>query len=186
MPSLLPLGSEAPDFTLPDVSQGRVVSLADFEGRGALIVTFICRHCPYVVHVQEVLAQIGRDYQPRNVGMVAIGANDAGRYPDDAPDKLAEMARQQGFTFPFLFDETQAVAKAYTAQCTPDNFVFDQDLRLVYRGQLDDTRPRSGQSATGADLRAVLDAMLSGQPLPVTQKPSVGCSIKWKPGNEPA
>lgn len=186
MPNLLPLGSKAPDFSLPDVTKERLVTLSQFEGRSALIVTFICRHCPYVVHVQDVLAQIGREYQAKNVGMVAISANDAQRYPDDAPDKLAEMARLQGFNFPFLYDESQEVAKAYTAQCTPDTFVFDKDQRLVYRGQLDDTRPRAGDRATGADLRGALDAILAGKPVPTDQKPSVGCGIKWKPGNEPA
>lgn len=185
MPARLTLGDAAPDFNLPDTVSGRSVSLGDFAGRPALVVTFICRHCPYVVHVQEVLARVAREYGERGVGFVAIGSNDAGRYPDDAPDRLAAQAREQGFPFPYLYDESQAVAKAFTAACTPDTFVFDAGGRLVYRGQLDETRPNSGRPATAADLRAALDAVLAGGPPPADQKPSVGCGIKWKPGNEP-
>jgi peroxiredoxin len=180
----LRLGDPAPPFTLPDVVAGGEVSLADFADRKALLVTFICRHCPYVKHVEGALAQLGRDYGERGVGMVAISANDAERYPADAPASLREQAQAAGFPFPFCYDETQATACAYGAVCTPDTFVFDGDRRLVYRGQLDDSRPGSGQ-ATARDVRAALDAVLAGQPVHPHQKPSVGCGIKWKPGSEP-
>ncbi len=159
--------------------------LDDLEGADGLLVMFLCTHCPYVKHVEQELAKIGRDYVDRGLAIVAIGANDADRYPDDAPDKLAEQARRLGFRFPYLYDETQDVARAYTAACTPDFFVFDAERKLVYRGQLDDSRPRNDEPVTGADLRAAIDATLSGQPVPTDQKPSMGCGIKWKPGNEP-
>jgi peroxiredoxin len=179
------LGDPAPDFTLPDVVSGRDVSLRDFADRRALLVLFICRHCPYVKHVERELARIGQEYSPRGVGIVAIGANDAERYPDDRPEGLAEMARELGFNFPFGYDASQETAKAYTAACTPDIFLFDGDRRLVYRGQLDDSRPRNDLPVTGRDLRAALDAVLEGRPVSPEQTPSIGCSIKWKPGNEP-
>ena len=183
--TMLELGTEAPDFTLPDVVSGRTISLASFADKKALLVMFICRHCPYVKHVQDELARIGRDYQSRGVGIVAISANDAQGYPDDAPESLREMARELGFTFPFCHDETQSVAKAYSAACTPDFFLFDGASLLVYRGQLDDSRPKSDRPVTGRDLRAALDAVLSGRPVSADQTPSLGCNIKWKQGREP-
>jgi thiol-disulfide isomerase/thioredoxin len=183
--TMLALGTPAPVFTLPDVVSGRPVSLDSIAEDRALLVMFICRHCPYVKHVQGELARLGRDYRDR-VGIVAISSNDARAYPDDAPEKLAEMARQNGFVFPVCYDESQDVAKAYTAACTPDFFLFDQARRLVYRGQLDGSRPGRGVPVTGADLRAALDAALAGQPVSDVQRPSVGCNIKWKPGNSPS
>ena len=176
---LLPLGSSAPNFSLPDVTTGRNVSLENFAGKKILMVVFICRHCPYVQHVKGVLAQLGRDYKDKGVAIVAIASNDADAYAVDAPPSLAEMAKEEGFLFPFLYDESQAVAHAYTAVATPDPFVFDQNRKLVYRGQFDDTRP-NGPPATGKDIRAALDALLRGQPVSTNQKRSVGCSIKWK------
>ena len=190
--TMLALGTAAPDFSLPDVTDGRIVSLAGFSDRKALLVMFLCAHCPYVVHVRPELARIARDYARQSVALVAITANDAAQYPDDAPGPTAAMARAAGFTFPFLYDETQAVAKAYSAACTPDFFLFDGARRLVYRGQLDSSRPgrgadRPGSGAlNGADLRAALDAVLAGQPVSAEQRPSIGCNIKWKPGHEPA
>jgi peroxiredoxin len=177
---MLELGTMAPDFNLPDVVSGRTVSLATFKADTALLVMFICRHCPYVKHVQHELARLGVDYEPRPVGIVAISANDAADYPEDAPDSLREMAVELGFRFPFCYDERQDVARAYAAACTPDLFLFDRARRLVYRGQLDDSRPGSGTPVTGADLRAALDAVLAGRPVARDQRPSVGCNIKWK------
>ena len=177
---LLPLGSKAPDFRLADVSSGTEFSPKDFEGKKALVVTFICRHCPYVQHIKKALAALGDEYKDKDVAIVAISSNDAKAFPDDAPESLKEMAIEEGFTFPFLYDETQKVAKAYTAVATPDVFVFDKDQKLVYRGQFDDTRPNSGKEATGADVRAALDALLTGQPVSQEQKPAIGCGIKWK------
>lgn len=178
--AMLPLGTPAPDFSLPDVVGGRTVSRADFDDRAALLVMFICRHCPFVRHVQQQLAALGRDYGARGVGIVAISANDATAAPDDAPPRLAEMAREQGFAFPLLHDETQQVARAYGATCTPDFFVFDAQRRLAYRGQLDDSRPGNGRPVSGEHLRAALDAVLAGRPAPAEQQPSIGCSIKWR------
>ena len=177
---LLELGTQAPAFQLPDAVSGKTISLDTFAGKQALLVMFICRHCPYVKHAQEELARIGRDYQGKSIGIVAISANDPAGVPEDAPESLKEQARQLGFTFPYLFDETQGVAKAYTAVCTPDFFLFDGQQRLVYRGQMDDSRPGGKEPATGKDLRAAVEAMLAGQPVPAEQKPSVGCSIKWR------
>jgi peroxiredoxin len=182
---MLSLSTQAPDFQLQDVVSGQMVSLSTFAGKPALLVMFICRHCPYVKHVQAELARLGEEYIPKNVGIVAISANDAEKYPDDAPASLKEMAQELGFHFPLCFDETQEVAKTYTAACTPDFFLFDGDRKLVYRGQLDDSRPSSETPVTGKDLRAALDTVLAGQPVPEEQKPSIGCNIKWKPGNEP-
>ncbi len=184
--TMLPLGTKAPDFQLPDVVSGKTISLNSFAGKKGLLVMFICRHCPFVKHVQGELAQIGKDYANTDVGIVAISTNDAANYPDDAPDKLKEMAQQLGFTFPFCYDESQEVAKAYTAACTPDFFLFDAEGQLVYRGQLDDSRPSNNQPVTGKDLRAALDAVLASQTVNSDQKPSIGCNIKWKPGNAPA
>ena len=183
--TMLDLGTEAPDFSLPDVVSGRTISLASFAGKKALLVMFICRHCPYVKHVQGELARLGRDYQGKDVGVVAISSNDAGEHPDDAPPSLKEQAGEQGFVFPYLYDEDQRAAKAYTAACTPDFFLFDKERRLVYRGQLDDSRPQSGTPVTGRDLRAALDAVLSDAPVSEDQRASLGCNIKWKAGNEP-
>ncbi len=179
--TMLPLGTTAPDFSLPDVVSGQSVSLERFAGQPVLVM-FICRHCPYVQHIKQELARLGRDYLKRRVGLVAISANDATAYPDDAPDQLKAMAQELGFTFPFCYDEAQAVAKAYTAACTPDFFLFDAARKLVYRGQLDDSRPGNGKPVTGRDLRAALDAVLAGQPVSSEQRPSIGCNIKWKRG----
>lgn len=174
------LGLLAPPFQLPDVRTGDVISLDTFAGAPALLVTFICRHCPYVQHVKDELARLGHDYPPRGVAMVAIGSNDAAAYPDDSPESLAEMAVECGFTFPICHDETQEVARAYGAVCTPDTFLFDGDRRLVYRGRLDGSRPGSGEEADGREIRAALDTVLAGRPVPAEQRPSIGCSIKWK------
>jgi peroxiredoxin len=182
--TMLPLGTKAPDFRLPDTS-GRIVSLADFKGAPALVVVFMCNHCPYVKHIRSGLAQLAVDYQGRRVAAVGINSNDVANYPDDSPDKMAKEAKSAGYVFPYLYDETQAVAKAYRAACTPDIYLFDADARLVYRGQLDASRPGNGLPVTGQDLRAAIDAVLAGKPVPGNQKASIGCNIKWKPGNEP-
>lgn len=183
--TMLPLGTAAPDFRLPDVS-GREVALADFRQAPALVVMFICNHCPYVKHLRSALADFGREYQAQGVAVVAISSNDAQGYPDDAPARMVIEARDAGYTFPYLYDETQAVAKAYQAACTPDFYVFDGRGQLQYRGQFDESRPGNGSPITGADLRGAVDAVLAGRPVPTAQKPSIGCNIKWKPGNEPA
>lgn len=182
--TMMALGTVAPDFRLPD-TEGRWVGRDDFKGRRGLLVMFICNHCPYVKHVRAELAAIGRDYLPKNVGIVAINANDAATYPPDSPEKMREEVREAGYGFPYLYDESQSVAKAYRAACTPDIFLFDGEFRLVYRGQIDATRPKSGLTADGRDLRAALDAVLAGRPVPEPQVPSIGCNIKWKVGNEP-
>jgi Peroxiredoxin len=189
--TMLPLGTPAPAFTLPDVTNnGRLVSLTDYTGRRALLVMFICNHCPFVKHVRGELARLGRDYQAREVGIVAINPNDIVAYPDDAPDRMIAEAREAGYTFPYLFDQTQRVAQAYRAACTPDFFLFDGSMRLAYRGQLDDSRPstkRGGNDLplTGRDLRAAIDAILAGGMPSGEQRPSIGCNIKWCPGFEP-
>ena len=183
--TMLPLGTLAPDFQLPDVF-GETISLATMKGKQGLLVMFICKHCPFVKHVEAQLAQIGKDYEDKNLGIVAISANDASNYPDDAPDQLQAMAKELGFTFPLCYDETQETAKAYTAACTPDFFLFDGNRSLVYRGQLDDSRPGNDKPVTGQDLRNAIDAVLAGKPISDMQKPSIGCNIKWKPGNAPA
>jgi peroxiredoxin len=182
--TMAPLGMQAPDFTLPD-PQGEPLSLSDFAGAPALLVMFICNHCPFVKHIAEQLAQLGRDYQARGAAVVAISSNDITTHPDDSPEMMAKEIADRGYTFPYLFDETQEVAKAYTAACTPDFFLFDGDQKLVYRGQLDDSRPGSDAPVTGADLRAALDAVLNGKPAAEPQIPSMGCNIKWKAGNAP-
>ncbi len=179
---MLPLGTLAPDFSLPDVLTGSHVSLADLSQPKALVVIFLCNHCPYVIHVREELAKMARDYAGKSVGFVGISSNDAAEYPDDSPEKTQPLARLLGF--PVLFDETQEVAKAYSAACTPDFYVFDAGRKLAYRGQLDSTRPRQ-DTPTGEDLRSAIDAILNDQPLSADQKPSLGCNIKWKPGNAP-
>lgn len=183
--TMLPLGTSMPDFALPDVRTQKVISPETFREKHALLVMFICRHCPYVVHVQNELTKLGEDYQEKDLGILGISSNDVTGYPADAPPRLKEMAEQLGWQFPYCYDETQAVAKAFTAACTPDFFLFDRQRHLVYRGQLDESRPGNGKSVTGQDLRAALDAVLSGQPVTSQQRPSAGCNIKWKPGNEP-
>lgn len=182
--TMIALGTTAPDFSLPD-TEGRTVSLSDFGDAEALLVIFMCNHCPFVLHIRAGLARLARDYQGRGVAVVGINSNDVANYPDDSPQKMADQVMAAGYTFPYLFDETQAVAHAYQAACTPDFFVYDRDRRLVYRGQLDDSRPDSDIPVTGEDLRKALDAVLAGDSVGPDQKPSVGCNIKWKPGNEP-
>jgi len=181
----LPLGAKAPSFDLPDPS-GRRFDLAGFEGSPALLVAFICQHCPYVKHVRAGFAALAAEYQKRGAAVVAIASNDAHAYPQDGPEGMAREAMAAGYTFPYLFDETQEVAKAYGAACTPDFFLFDGERRLFYRGQMDGSRPGNGVPVTGEDLRRALDAVLEGRPAPERQRPSLGCNIKWKPGNEPA
>jgi peroxiredoxin len=176
----LELGAEAPDFALPDVVTGKTFRRDDFRGRKGLLVMFICTHCPYVKHVEKGLAALGSDYANQPVGIVAISSNDAETYPDDAPDGLKAQAQRLAFRFPYLYDETQQVAQAYHAACTPDFFLFDGDLKLAYRGQFDASRPGSGIPVTGQDLRAAMDALIAGQPVRRDQKPSIGCNIKWK------
>jgi peroxiredoxin len=182
--TLLELGTAAPDFSLPD-TDGRLVALSDFEGAPALLVVFMCNHCPYVRHVRQGLIDFAREYAQRGVAVVAISSNDAGRFPADAPERMAEEAARYGYPFPYLYDETQQVAKSYRAACTPDLYLFDGERRLVYRGQFDGSRPGNDVPVSGRDLRAAADAVLRGEPVGTDQKPSVGCSIKWKPGNEP-
>jgi peroxiredoxin len=180
----MPLGAKAPPFELPDPS-GRVHSLAAFADAPALLVAFICSHCPFVKHVRAGFAALCAEYQGRGVAVVAIAPNDAQAYPEDGPQGMAAEAKEAGYTFPYLFDETQEVAKAYGAACTPDFFLFDRERRLFYRGQMDGSRPGNGVPVTGEDLRRALDAALEGRPAPERQRPSLGCNIKWKPGNEP-
>jgi peroxiredoxin len=181
--TMLALGTPAPAFKLPDTG-GKMVSLQDFRGKPVLVM-FICNHCPFVKHVRAQLAQLGRDYQSRSAGIVAISSNDVANYPDDGPVKMKDEARQAGYTFPYLYDESQAVAKAYRAACTPDFYLFDTEHRLVYRGQFDDSRPGNALPVTGKDLRAALEAVLAGKEISKDQKPSIGCNIKWKTGQEP-
>ena len=177
---MLPLETQAPPFELPDVITQKPVSLDDFRDKKALLVMFICRHCPFVKHVQNELARIGRDYASQSLGIAAISSNDADTYPDDAPESLAAMAAELGFHFPYLYDESQDVARAYSAACTPDFFLFDENRRLVYRGQLDDSRPGNGKPVTGRDLRAAIDAVLNDRRVDPKQVPSIGCNIKWR------
>jgi peroxiredoxin len=177
---MLPLGTRAPDFRLPDVTTNRPVALADVAKPHGLLVMFICAHCPFVKHVERELAAIGHDYAGRDIGIVAISANDAAAYPADAPHGLAHQAREAGFSFPYLYDESQSVARAYGAACTPDFFLFGPGLTLAYRGQLDDSRPSLGRPVTGHDLRTALDAVLANRPVPAEQVPSIGCNIKWR------
>jgi peroxiredoxin len=183
--TMLPLGTIAPDFQLLDVVSGETISLETFVDSRALLVMFICQHCPFVKHLEEELAKIGKDYRDRSLGIVAISANDVTNYPQDSPAKLKKMAQRLNFNFPICYDETQAVAKTYTAACTPDFFLFDADNRLVYRGQLDESRPSSNIPVTGKDMRRAIESVLSGKIVDLEQKPSIGCNIKWKPGNEP-
>ena len=183
--TMLPLGTKAPDFRLLDTN-GRTVALKDLQGAPALVVVFMCNHCPYVKHIRSGLVQLARDYLPRGVAMVGISSNDVANYPADSPAKMAEEAKAAGYQFPYLYDEFQEVAKAYRAACTPDIYLFDRDQRLVYRGQLDDSRPNNSIPVTGKDLRAAIEAVLVGKDVSPDQKPSIGCNIKWRRGNEPA
>lgn len=182
--TMLDLGVEVPDFALPDVVTDREVSLDDFNNKEGTVIIFMCNHCPYVKHIKEDLVSLANDYEDR-VGMVAISSNDIERYPKDRPELMAEDAAHFGYPFPYLYDESQEVAKAYQAACTPDIYLIDNDRKLVYRGQFDDSRPANGKPVTGSDLREAIDRMLEGKPQVEDQKPSMGCNIKWKPGNEP-
>ena len=182
--TMLALGTSAPDFSLPDI-EGNVVSLGDFDNSPALLVIFMCNHCPFVKHILDDLVELIEGYQAKGVAVVGINSNDIANYPDDSPELMAELAGESGFTFPYLYDETQEVAKAYSAACTPDFFLFDSNKQLVYRGQMDESRPGNGKPVTGADLTAAIDAVLNSEPVASEQKPSMGCNIKWKNGNEP-
>ena len=182
--TMLPLGTEAPDFSLVDYD-GKRVTREDFRGQRGLLVIFMCNHCPYVKHVAPELSRLADEYQSKGIAVVGINSNDTEAYPDDAPDKMKEEAQAQGYHFPYLFDEQQQVAQAYKAACTPDFYLFDSDFRLVYRGQMDDTRPNQGVAPNGHDLRSALDALLNNAAIPAAQKPSIGCNIKWKSGAEP-
>jgi len=177
---MLSLGTIAPDFNLPDTVSGKTVSFNDLKSDIATVVMFTCNHCPYVIHVNEEIVRLAKEYQELGVSFVAISSNDVENYPDDSPEKMTVLAAQEGYTFPYLYDETQEVARAYDAACTPDFYVFDRNARLVYRGQLDGSRPNSGVPLTGADLRAALDAVLVNRPVNPMQRPSAGCGIKWK------
>ncbi|QDT34910.1 thioredoxin family protein [Thalassoglobus polymorphus] len=181
--TMMPLGSDAPAFSLPNIDDS-VVSLSNFNEKPVLVI-FMCNHCPFVIHLREALAAFGKEYQGKGLNVIGISSNDVENYPQDGPDKMKEEAASAGYTFPYLYDETQETAKAYGAACTPDFFLFDQDHKLVYRGQFDDSRPQSGIPVTGADLRAACDALLAGEPVIEDQKPSIGCNIKWKEGNAP-
>ena len=181
---MLPLETPLPTFSLPDTVSGRVVSSGELLGKPA-VVAFICNHCPYVKHIRAELARFGRDCAARGVAMVAVSSNDAATYPDDAPDMMTREARDAGYVFPYLYDESQAVARAFHAACTPDLYVFDRDGRLAYRGQFDDARPKNDAPVTGRDVRAAVDALLAGQRPAATQTPSIGCNIKWRPENDP-
>ncbi len=184
--TMLSLGTKAPEFSLPDVVSGKTISLKDFSEKKVLLVMFICRHCPFVEHVQKELAQIGKDYENKNLGIVAISSNDIETHPGDSPENLKGQAEELGFNFPYCYDETQEVAKSYTAACTPDFFLFDKNRNLVYRGQLDDSRPGNFKRVTGKDLREAIDNVLADKPVSQEQKPSAGCNVKWRAGNEPA
>ena len=182
--TMLPLGTQAPDFSLINVDS-QSVSLSDFSGKPALLVMFICNHCPFVKHIADELSALGREYQSRGAGVVAISSNDSTKYREDSPEQMVHEAENRGYVFPYLFDEEQEVAKAYHAACTPDFYIFDGDQKLVYRGQLDDSRPGNEIPVTGSDLRAALDAVLAGQPVAQQQTPSIGCNIKWVETQEP-
>ncbi len=182
--TMLPLGTKAPDFTLLEPASGKQRALSEFSAP-AMVVMFICNHCPFVIHVRDEITRLERDYAPKGVAFIGINANPAETYPQDGPEHMAELVREMGWKFPFLYDATQEVAKAYHAACTPDFYVFDRDKKLAYRGQLDDSRPSNGKPVTGTDLRAAIDAVIAARPAPLEQRPSIGCNIKWKPGNEP-
>lgn len=183
--TMLDLGTPAPNFDLLEPASGKQVALADFKGAPGLLVVFMCNHCPYVKHIRHGLAEFAREYQPKGLEIVGINANDVENYPDDSPEKMVQEAKAMNYPFPYLYDETQAVAKAYRAACTPDLYLFDGEQKLVYRGQFDGSRPGNDIPVTGADLRAAVNALLAGEPLAEEQKASMGCNIKWKPGNEP-
>lgn len=178
--NMIPLGTIAPDFTLPDTVSGTSYGLQQLKGKQGTMVMFICNHCPYVKHINSQLVKLANDYPPKGINFIAISSNDATAQPDDAPDKMKELAQKEGYPFPYLYDESQAVAKAYDAACTPDFYIFDADLKLVYRGQLDDSRPSNNKPLTGSDIRIALDALLNGTAISPRQKPSIGCNIKWK------
>jgi peroxiredoxin len=182
--TMLPLGTRAPDFSLPNVD-GKTVSLKDVSGGKGLLVMFICNHCPFVKHLRSALAEFGQEYQAKGLKIVAISSNDVDSHPEDSPEKMVAESKSAGYTFPYLYDESQSVAQAYKAACTPDFFLFNGDLALVYRGQFDDSRPGNGKPITGSDLRAAADVVLAGKPPLIVQKPSIGCNIKWKAGREP-
>lgn len=182
---MLALGTRAPEFALPDAVTGRTVSLPDFLEDPALLVMFICNHCPFVIHVRDEFARLERDFRERGLAIVAVNANDLGTHPQDGPEPMKALAKEMGWGFPFLFDAGQETAKAFGAACTPDFFLFNASRRLVYRGQLDDSRPSNDLPVTGRDLRRAIEAVLKGRPAPHEQKPSIGCNIKWRPGNEP-
>ncbi len=183
--TMLLLGTQAPDFRLPDVVSGQIISLASFEDKTALLLMFICCHCPFVKHIEQEIAKLGQDYEEQSLGIIAISANDISKYPDDSPENIKLMAQKLGFNFPFCYDETQKVAQSYTAACTPDFFLFNKSRKLVYRGQLDNSRPSNQLPVTGIDLRQAIDSVLADRLIDFPQKPSIGCNIKWKPGNEP-
>ena len=183
--TMLDLGTQAPDFNLPDVVSGQIISLASFQDKTALLLMFICCHCPFVKHIEKEIAKLAQDYQNKSLAIVAISSNDVGKYPDDSPENIKLMTQKLNLNFPFCYDETQEVAKAYTAACTPDFFLYNNSRKLVYRGQLDDSRPSNQIPVTGADLRQAIDCLLAHKPLNFPQKPSIGCNIKWKQGQEP-
>jgi len=182
--TMLPLGTKVPEFSLP-ATDGRTVSPKDFADAGAFLVVFMCNHCPFVIHIREGLAQFARDYDSKGLAMVGINSNDVENYPDDHPDRMKEEVAKYGYIFPYLYDESQEIAKAYQAACTPDFFLFDKDRQLVYRGQFDDSRPSSDIAVTGKDLRAAVDSVLAGQDVSTDQRPSIGCNIKWRSGQAP-
>ena len=182
--TMLDVGTPLPSFSLPDFN-GRIVSDADFKGSKALLVAFICKHCPFVKHIRQEFARFAKEYEAKGLKVVAIASNDTKEFPEDGPEGMKQEAAEAGYTFPYLFDEKQQVARAFRAACTPDFFLFDGNRRLAYRGQFDPSRPKNNVAASGADLRAATDAVLAGQPAPETQRPSIGCNIKWSPGNEP-
>ncbi len=184
--TMLTLGTKAPDFSLPEPATGSTVSLSDFEGARALLIIFMCNHCPYVIHLNKPLAAMIKEYENKGLKAVAINANDVANYPDDSPEKMIEEVKNLGYSFPYLYDETQETAKAYKAACTPDFFLFDANQQLAYRGQFDDSRPKNNKALTGTDMRSAIESVLAGRPIPESeQKPSMGCNIKWKAGNEP-
>ncbi|OHB59949.1 MAG: alkyl hydroperoxide reductase [Planctomycetes bacterium RBG_13_44_8b] len=181
---MVSLGKSAPDFSLPD-TEGNIVSLSDFEQAPALLVVFMCNHCPFVKHILNDFVELAKEYQQKGLAVVAINSNDVESFPEDNPEMMAQKAKETGFTFPYLYDETQEIAKAYQATCTPDFFLYDKERKLVYRGQMDDSRPGNNVPITGSDLRSALEAVLEGKKAPAKQRPSMGCNIKWKEGNEP-
>jgi len=178
--TMMPLGTQAPDFTLPDTISGKTLGLQQLKGKKGTLVMFICNHCPYVKHIKDALAKLGKDYKDSGISIIAINSNDAVKYPDDAPDNMTLFSKQNGFVFPYLYDESQSVAKSYGGACTPDLFLFDGNLKCVYRGQFDDSRPGNNIPVTGKDLRAAMDQLIAGKAIDAKQTPSIGCNIKWK------